>query len=382
MIVSEVALAMILLTGAGLLMRSFLRLENVDPGFQPQQLLTMRIGLASARYPQPAQQTSFYDRVLERAAAIPGVGAVALANTLPVNGRAIGYFFNVEGRPVLDSAKAPTAWLHSISPGYFHTLGIPLRTGRAFVQADTAGAPHVAIVNETMVRRYWPNENAVGKHVTYGREGGVVEIVGVAADVKIGGLGDNGAYNQLYVPYSQRPYLTMWLIARGPASIAAAASREILAIDPEQPVSSVRAMEEVISDSVSEPRVRMALIGAFAALAAILAAIGIGAVAAWSVSERTNEIGIRMALGAQPANIVFMILRQAFRTIGTGQLIGLAGAFALTRVLSGFLFEISPGDPATFAGVLMLLGLVGLAACAIAARRAVRIDPVVALRRE
>ncbi len=381
MIISEVALAMILLTGAGLLMRSFLRLENVNPGFRPQNLLTMRIGLASARYPQRIQQSAFYDRVMERTTVIPGVHDAAVANALPVN-RAIGYFFNIEGRPALDPTKAPTFWLHSISPSYFQTVGIPIIRGRAFTMADTAATQEVAIINETMARGFWPKEDPLGRRVIYARESITVEIVGIAADVKVGGLGDNNTYNELYVPYRQRPFLTMWLITRGPASIASAARREILAVDADQPVAAVRTMDEVIADSVSQPRLRTALIGAFAVLALILAVIGIAGVVAWSVSQRTNEIGIRMALGARPSNILAMIVRQAFTMIGAGQLIGIVGALALTRVLATFLFGISPEDPLTFAGVALLLGGVALTACVMAARRALRIDPATALRRE
>jgi putative ABC transport system permease protein len=240
----------------------------------------------------------------------------------------------------------------------------------------------VAIINETMARRFWPKEDPIGRHLTYSRESVTLEIAGIAADVKIGGLGDSSPNNELYVPYRQRPFLTMWLITRGPASIASAAQREILAIDADQPVGAVRTMDEVLADSVSQPRLRTTLIGAFAGLALILAVIGIAGVVAWSVSQRTNEIGIRMALGARPSNILAMILRQSFTLIGAGQLIGLAGALALTRVLSSFLFGISPEDPVTFAGVVLLLGAVSLTACGIAARRALRIDPVTALRRE
>jgi putative ABC transport system permease protein len=382
MIVSEVALAMVLLTGAGLLMRSFLRLESVNPGFQPANLLTMRIGLASARYPQPAQRVAFYDQVIQRVAAIPGVRDAALSNAFPVEGRAIGYFFNMEGRPALDPTKAPTFWLHTISPSYLQTLGIPLLAGRGFNDADTASAPLVGIINETMARHFWPNENPIGQHVIYARESLRVEIVGIAADVKIGGLGDNTAYNQMYVPYRQRTFLSMWLITRGSSSVASAARQEILSIDRDQPIGAVRTMDEVIANSVSQPRLRTALIGAFAALALVLAMIGIGGVVAWSVSQRTNEIGIRVALGARPSNILGMIVRQAFTMIGAGQLIGLAGAFALTRVLSSFLFGISPEDPATFAGVVVLLAAVALAACGFAGRKALEIDPAIALRRD
>jgi putative ABC transport system permease protein len=240
----------------------------------------------------------------------------------------------------------------------------------------------VAIINETMARRFWPKEDPIGRHIIYARESITLEIVGIAGDVKVGGLGDNAPNNELYVSYRQRPFLTMWLITRGPASIASAARREIQGIDVDQPVASVRTMDEVLADSVSQPRLRTALIGAFAALALILAVIGIAGVVAWSVSQRTNEIGIRMALGARPGNILTMIVGQSFTLIGAGQLIGLVGALALTRVLASFLFGISPEDPMTFVSVALLLAFVALTACAVAARRALRIDPVTALRRE
>jgi putative ABC transport system permease protein len=381
-VVSEVALAMVLLTGAGLLMRSFLRLESVSPGFQPQGLLTMRIGLPSARYPQAIQRSAFYDRVLERVSTIPAVQSAAISNALPVNGRAIAYFFNIEGRPALESTKAPTAWLQSISPNYFETLGIPIVAGRTFSRADTVDSPLVTIISKATARRYFPNQNPIGQHLIYSRESVRVEIVGVANDVKFGGLGQTSFDNEFYVPYRQRPFLTMWLVTRGPSNVASAARREILGVDPEQPVANIRTMEEVLAESVSQPRLRTVLIGSFAALALILTVIGIAGVVAWSVSQRTNEIAIRMALGARPANIVTMIVRQAFVVIGAGELIGLAGALALTRVLSGFLFGIVPEDPATFAGVLTVLAVVALGACVLAARRALRIDPVTAMRAE
>ena len=233
-----------------------------------------------------------------------------------------------------------------------------------------------------MARRHWPDQNPVGKHITYSREGVTVEIVGVAGDVKLAGLGESTAQELFYVPYRQRPFLTMWLLARGPSSVAAPARRAIAAIDPEQPVTNVGTMEASISDSVSKPRLRTALIGSFAALALALAMIGIAGVVAWSVSQRKGEIGIRMALGARPAAVSRMIVRDSFAMIAAGQLIGLLGALALTRVLSTFLFGISPGDPLTFAGVLLGMGMVALATCVLGARGAVRVDPAIALRAE
>jgi putative ABC transport system permease protein len=382
LIVTEVALATVLLTGAGLLMRSFLKMQNVDPGFPSNQLLTMHVGLAGPRYSTPQQRTDFADRVLQRIASIPGVQGAALSNAPPVNGRAIGYFFNIEGRPALEPTKAPVFWLNTVSPGYFQTLGIPVLAGRAFTAADLDTQPMVAIINETMARRFWPGEDPLGKHIIYARESIRVEIVGIARDVKIGGLGDKNAYNQMYVPYAQRPFLSIWLMARGPASAGSALRREVSNIDPDQSAGEIRSMNELIANSVSEPRLRTNLIGAFAALALILAVTGIGGLVAWSVSQRTNEIGIRMALGARPSRILAMILRQTFTVVGAGQLAGLLGALALTRVLSNFLFGISPEDPATFAAVFVVLGVAALIASAFAARRALEIDPAIALRRE
>ena len=382
MIVSEVALAMILLTGAGLLLRSFLSLESVDPGFRPANLLTARISLPPGRYPLPAQRSAFFDRVLERVAAMPGVSSAAVASALPINGRNIAYFFNIEGRPKLESSKAPVVWLHSVSPGYFETMGIPVLSGRTLTGADNAAAPLVGVINQTMARRHWPNEDPIGKRIVYSREALTLEIVGVAADIKIAGLDSPAPYEQLWVPYRQKPWLTMFVVTRSPVSMASAIRHEVLTIDQDQPVTNVQTMHEVISDSLSEPRLRTALIGSFAALALILAMIGIGGVVAWSVSQRTNEIGIRMALGARPSDVLTMIARQAFIMIGTGQLLGLAGAFALTRVLSTFLFGVSPEDPMTFGAVIVLLAAVALFACVVAARRALRIDPVDALRLE
>jgi len=381
MVVAEVALAMVLLAGAGLLLRSFLRLESVDPGFQPGNLYTLTIRLASARYPQRSEQANFWDRVLERASSVPGIQDAAIANALPVNGRAIGYFFNVEGRPVLEPSKAPTFWLSGISPGYFRTMGIRLLNGRPFA-ADTADRPAVGIINRGMARRFWPSENPIGRHVTYARESITVEIVGVAEDVKVGELGDDTPYDQLYVPYGQRPFLTMSLITRGDARVAGEARSAILTIDPDQPVAAIRSMNEVIARSISTPRLRTTLIGAFAFLALALALIGIAGVAAWSVSRRTNEIGIRMALGATPVSILAMIARESLVLIGAGEMIGLLGTFALTRFISTFLFGVTPWDPLTLTAVTALLLLVSLIACLFAARRAGRIDPVAALRLE
>ena len=264
-------------------------------------------------------------------------------------------------------------------------MGIPLLKGRVFSEADSLETSRVAIINQTMAQLFWPNEDPLGRRLTYSREQLTVEIVGVVGDVKINGLGATTAAEQMYVPYRQRPTLAMSLVTRAagiPANLTSAVRQEVLAMDPDQPVANVRTMDDVISDSVTQPRLRTVLMGSFAALALILTTIGIFGVVAWSVSQRTSEIGIRMALGARPGEVVSLLVRQAFRWIGIGQIAGLAGAWALTRVLSSFLFGISSEDPSTFAGVTVLLAAVALAACYLAARRAIRIDPVIALRGE
>ena len=386
MIVSEVALAMILLSGAGLLMRSFANLEKVDPGFRPQHLLSMALPLAPERYPKPVAQAAFFDQVRDRVSTLPGVERASLSSCPPIaGGYCIGYIYAVEGLPALEPSKLPVAFLRSIDPNYFETMRIPLLQGRAFTLADSAGAPRVAIINQTMARRQWPGENPIGRRFAYSREQVSVEVVGVAADVKFSALGDNTPYDEMYVPYWQKPWLRMSLLVRGSGDAALLTSsirHQIARIDAGQPVANVQTMEGALSDSVARPRLETALMGGFAALALLLAAVGIFGVVAWSVTQRTNEIGIRMALGARPGHVLAMIVGQAFRTIGLGQVIGLLGALALARLLGSALFGVSAGDPLTFAAGMVVLAAVALLACGTAARRAIRIDPVIALRQD
>jgi putative ABC transport system permease protein len=386
MVIAEVALAMILLAGAGLLMRSFSNLEKVDPGFRPQHLLSMSIALAPARYPKPFAQAAFFDQVLARVSTLPGVDRATVTSCPPIaGGYCIGYIYWIAGRPAPEPSKIPVAFLRSIHPQYFDTMRIPLIEGRAFSDADSADAPRVAIINQTMARRQWPNEDPIGRRFSYSREQVSVEVVGVAADVKFNALGDATAYDEMYVPFRQRPWLTMTLLVRGSgdaASLTSSIRHEIARIDSDQPVANVQTMEDALSDSVARPRLETALMGGFAALALLLAAVGIFGVVAWSVSQRTNEIGIRMALGARPANVLAMIVGQAFRTIGVGQVIGLSGGLALTRLLGSALFGVSADDPLTFAAGMIVLAAVALLACVIAARRAILIDPVIALRQD
>lgn len=385
LMVSEVTLAAVLLTGAGLLIRSFLQLGAVDPGFRKDHRLTMRIGLPSLRYPESAQRSRFYDQLLERVASLPGVHDAAVNSALPLAGAGIFYFFNIEGHPSLGPGRDPTTRLESINPGYFETMGIPLLNGRAFSNADRAETPTIAVINQAFARHYWPNDNPIGRHLTYSREHITCEIVGVVGDTKYAGLDAQGPAEQMYVPYRQRAWLAMWLVARAAgdaASLTSAIRHEVLAIDPDQPVSEIRTMEDVVSDSVARPRLRTAIMGSFATLAMILAMIGIFGVMAWSVSERTNEIGIRMALGAEPGQVRWMIVRQGLATIAIGQLLGLLGALLLSRALSSMLFGVSAEDPVALLGVNLLLGAAALLACWLAARRATSVDPLIALARQ
>lgn len=385
-VTSEVALAMALLSGAGLLMRSFANLEHVDPGFRSTHLLSATLPLAPARYPKTFARTAFFDQALSRISALPGVEQVSLNSAPPIRGGyGIGYTYAIEGRPAPEQAKLPVTFLRNIDPDYFRTMGIALRRGRTFTATDTAGTVPVAIINQTMARRQWPDEDPIGRRVVYSREQTVVEVVGVVADVKFAALGDTAAYEEMYVPYRQKPSFTMSLLVRGrgnPADLAATVRQEIARIDPEQPVSNVQTMDDALAGSIARPRLETALMAGFATVALLLAALGIFGVVAWSVSQRTNEIGIRMALGAAPGNVLAMIIGQAFRTIGAGQALGLAGALLLTRFLKSVLFGVSAHDPLTFATVILVLGATALIACLLAARRAIGVDPVIALRQE
>ncbi len=386
LVVAEVALALILLIGAGLMIRSSQKLQAVDPGFRTDKMLTMRVALPSSRYGKNPQVVGFFQDALARIESLPGVRAASAINFLPLTGRASATDFEVVGRPKPPAGENPITDVRVADPKFFRTMGIPLLRGREFTAHDTAGSPKVLIINEALARSVFPQEDPIGKKLIIGWDPPLVEdeIVGVVGDIKHYGL-DTASRPTIYWPEARYPYNVMTLVVRtssDPENLAAAAIREIRAIDPDQPVSDVRTMEAVVSESVSGQRFNMVLLGIFAALALVLAAVSIYGVMAYNVAQRTHEIGIRVALGASHADVMRLVVGQGISLALAGIAAGVVGAFALTRLMSTLLFDVTPTDPATYAAVSALLALIGLAATYIPARRALRVEPIVALRCE
>ena len=384
LVVGEIAVALVLMAGAGLLLRSFVRLGGVNPGFNSHGLLTMHIALPTARYPKPEQQKRFFEDLLRRVQILPGVQSAAVSSYLPLGGGIIFYFFHPEGRPDLGPAKNPTALLGAIHPDYFRTMGIPLLRGRAFTEADNETAARVMIIDQSMARFCWPNQDPIGKRIIYSQENTAAEVVGVVGGVKYSRL-DGGVASEMYVPLTQHPWPSMTLEVRSvgdPSALAGAVRVQIQAQDKDQPVSAVRTMDEVVAGTVSQARLTMILLGVFALAALALAAVGIYGVMSYSVASRTHEIGIRMALGAEFWDVLRLVVRQGMTLALLGLGVGLAGAFALTRFLSSLLYDVRPTDAATMAAVSLVLVCAALAASYIPARRAAKVDPMVALRYE
>jgi putative ABC transport system permease protein len=387
LVVSEIALTLVLLIGAGLMIKSFRRLLETPPGFNPQNVLTMQIQVSSFQHSQPPQWVAFYRQVLERVAALPGVQSVGTCDSLPPRIFQRGNSFAIEGHPSPGPGQSPIAQLFTISPDYFRALNVPLLKGRYFTEADTAAAPGVAIINETIARRFFPNEDPVGRRLKLGNpesQSPRLTIVGVVGDVKYSGL-DADTEAGLYIPYLQNPVPGMYLMVRTasyPLSLAAAVRGQVLAVDKDQPVANIKTMEQVLAESVAQRRLNTLLLGLFAAVALSLAMVGIYGVVSYSVSQRTHEIGIRMALGAQTGDVLRLVVRQGLQPVLIGMAIGLTGALALTRLLSSLLYGVSATDPATFVVISLLLTAVALLACYIPARRATKVDPMIALRYE
>jgi putative ABC transport system permease protein len=381
LLVSEVALAIVLLIGAGLLIRSFGKLLNVDPGYRAENLLTARVALPP-RYRDDEQRVQFYERVRQRLAALPGVASVGVTSHLPLTGYNMGAGLRVEGRtpqPGVAEVSAPVA---RVNPDYFRTMGIPLRAGRLFDDGDTEGAPGVAVLSQTLARRLFPDEDPLGKRFSMGDRSATV--IGVVNDIRYTGL-DGEVEPAVYLSYRQLPRAGMALLLRSavePASLAPGLRSAVHEVDPALPVYDVMTMEERLSNSVAARRFNLLLLGGFAALALLLACVGVYGVISYVVTGRTHEIGIRMALGAQSADIVRLFIKQGMALVTLGVGIGLVGAYALTRVMSSLLFGVLANDARTFAGVTLLLSLVALLACYLPARRAARIDPLGALRHE
>ncbi len=391
----ELGLALVLLLGAGLLMRSFLELSGSELGFHADNVLTARLSLPASRYASFERQISAFQEMLLRIAAGPGVRSVGAINALPLSGSGGDRSLLVEGRAAAPGEPRPDEQLRFVGPGYFGALGIPLLRGRDFSAQDRDGAERVLVVNQAMAERYWPGEDALGKRLAYAGMGDAepkwCRIVGVVGNVRHTGLADEGR-PEVYVPYSQPLFGAegaslppLYLVvrteadARGLASIVRAA---ILSVDPEQPISNVRTMEQRIEESLGERRFSLLLLGFFAAVALGLAVVGVYGVVSYSIAQRTREIGIRMALGARRADVLGLLLRQGLRLALAGVALGLAAAVPLTRLVSGMLYRVSPFDPVSFTAVPLLLVAVAAAAIVVPACRASRVDPMVALRYE
>ena len=390
LVVSEFALALLLLTGAGLMIRSFARLREVNPGFRPENLLTMRIVLPQSKYTTFQKGQTFFQELFERLKNQRGVKSVGAINQIPFGGGGGDRSFFIEGRPVPENQSAPDEQLRFVSADYFGTMGISVIKGREFSDRDVPDATRVAIVNDALARKYWPNESPVGKRIAFGRDAkNWWEIVGVVANVRYKGL-DAQEKPQLYVPFLQPLFEdskvgSMYLVVRtdsDPAGMTATVRHEVAAIDRDQPISDIKSMDERIGASLSERRFDMLLLGLFAFVALVLAGVGIYGIMAYSVTQRTHEIGIRMALGAQPRDVLKLILGRGMILALVGVCLGLVSALALTRLMASLLFNVSATDPLTFAGVSMMLTTVALLACLLPARRAMRVDPMVALRYE
>jgi putative ABC transport system permease protein len=387
LVISEVALALVLLIGAGLMLKSFRQLQKVDPGFNPQNVLTMQIALPELKYEEEKQQAIFFHQLLERVESLPGVVSAGISTNLPFREDSQSDF-NIEGRPEPETVRdALIASNGSVSPNYFRAFGIPVLKGRAFTEQDTADSMPVAVINETLARRYWPNEDPLGKRLRLGAEedgAPLCTIVGIVGDVRHYDL-DKQPNAELYFPYQQQPKPSMSLVVRtasDPLKIIAAVRNEVQAIDREQPVYNVVTMESRLTESIASRRLSVMLLGIFAVLALVLASVGIYGVVSYSVTQRTHEIGVRMALGAQARDVLRLVVGQGMLIALIGVAVGLTGAFALTRLMSSLLYGVSATDPLTFVVISLTLSLVALVACYLPARRAMKVDPMVALRYE
>jgi putative ABC transport system permease protein len=386
-IVLEVALTLALLVGAGLLVRSFWRLQQVNLGFKPDHLLTLRVTLWGAKSRDRAQAVSFYQQLQERLAALPGVEAASATTDIMLRRLATSAGFTIENRPRDPSELALELPFDRVLPNYFQTMGIPLVKGRAFTALDARDTPPVAIVNETFIKRYFPNEDPLNKRFTFGG-GGLnarwITIVGVVRDTKRQGV-EQPVRIESWFPLAQRPSGSMEVVLRttgDPLALSRAAREAVWSLDRNLPIPKIQTMEQILSERVAQRRLNMLLLGLFALVALILAAVGIYGVMNYAVTQRTHEIGIRMALGAQGADVLRMVVWQGMSLTLVGVALGLLAALALTRVMRNLLFEVGATDPLTFAALAVLLTGVALVACWIPARRATKVDPMIALRCE
>lgn len=386
LVVSEVALSLMLLVGAGLLMKSFLRLTHVDPGFTTTNVLTMQLSLARAKYPEPQQTAAFFQTLVSRIEALPGVESAGTVTELPLSGQENDTFFTIEGKPpVAFGSLENDANIRIVSPNYFRAIGIPLLKGRAFTERDSANAPNAIIVSDSFARRFLPNEDPIGKRLTidFGKPW-TGEIAGVVGNIHHSSL-DQEPTGEMYVNHAQTPSPMTNIVVRAagdPTKLTAAIRNEVQSLDKDLPIYNIKTMEQRISESAAQPRFRTLLLGLFACIALLLASVGIYGVISYSVTQRTHEIGIRLALGAQASDVLRLVVRQGMGLALIGIVIGLVAAFAVTRVMASLLYGVTATDPVTFVGVSALLAGVALVACLVPARRATRVDPMIALRHE
>jgi putative ABC transport system permease protein len=390
LVIAELALAVMLLAGAGLLMRSFVKLQAVDPGFKPEQALTFELALPDARYLQDAQRLAFYDDLMPRLRALPGVRSASAVLFLPLSGADFVISFDVGGRPPVAPADRPAMQVRVATPDYFASLGIPLKRGRLFTDDDKPGTPPVVLITESAARQYFPGEDPIGKTISLGWRRGAArreaggQVVGIVAGIKDAGLTEPHP-PQIYLPFRQWPVSFMTVVMKTsvpPLSLSDAARAQVAAVDPSLPVSNIGTLDAVLARSISQQRFYMLLLTIFAAVALVLAAIGIFGVLSYAVSQRTREIGIRMALGAREGSVVRLIVVQAMILVVCGVAAGTIAALFLSQTMTKMLFSVTPTDPATFASVAGLLVAVALLASYFPARRATRVDPIIALRAE
>ncbi len=389
LVTAEFALALILLVGAGLLIKGFSRLRSVNPGFNPTNVITMHLQLPATRYAKIPPQTEFRRQVLARLNSLPGVDA-AMVTDIPLGGNYVGHSFVIDGRPPVPVGAEPETQTLSVMGDYFRVMQIPIRAGRSFMAMDREGQPLVAVVNEEMVREFFPHENPLGARIDWSRREGPhqwMTIIGIAQDAKHSGL-NQPVDPAVYAPFPQsdeawRRWMTLAIRTPGAsAALIEDVKKQVWSVDSQIPVSEVHSMEDLMGVSLAQQRFNMLLLGLFAALALILAAVGIYGMMAYRVGQRMHEIGIYIALGAQRRDVLRLVLGDGAKLAFFGIAIGITGAMALTRVMTSLLFEVTPTDPETFAVVAILLAIVALAACYVPARRAMRLSPMVALRYE
>jgi putative ABC transport system permease protein len=393
LVVAEIALALVLLVGAGLLLKSYARVQNIDPGFDRRNILTAELDLSETKYPQRgsdnynhgAAMTNFWNEALRRVQQLPGVEAAGLTVVLPLSGSNTDSSFAIEGRELRPNEPGPDEELRIVTADYFRVLRTPLLRGRFFSEGDNVDAPGVAIINDALAKKYWLNEDALGKRITFSDtrkpDAKWLTIVGIVRSIRHRGL-DVDPAPEYYLPLAQRPQSSMILAVRSvqdSRGLASAIRREIQSIDPDQPIANVRTLENVTADSVAPRRMSMVLLGAFAGIALLLAGVGIYGVISYLVVQRTHEIGVRMALGAQRSDVLRLVVGHAAKLVGIGTLIGLLLALFSTRTLSALLYNVGAFDAGTFIFVTIALAAIAVLASYIPALRATRADPMIAL---